>query len=539
MNLKRIILAFALIVFSINSAFATQLPKPVQDFVLTNYPNSTLRFDGMITLQDGTVYIPVIPSYLEKVEKLDVTYIYPQKTTIKDKPEVIVFNNNYALLKLIKTKNGILTVCPNPNLPMTIKTGALPQDILVPKGLVFPEALKGILGNVQVPLLTANTVIKEKNLGEQKLIVQTVQETTTAAQKAQKAQTTTNLNLKLKNKNYYITNFDTQYLKVFSSNAPNPAYSLKLSGVPKDMKAVSNGKYLIVISNNQKIIDVIDVQNEYIAKQIDLSVMPNELAIDEKNNKAYVSSISDKSIFVVDLKDMKIKEKINLIGSPEKIAISENGSELAYIDRATSNLYILKLDGSYENKLIVNAPNTSKIILSAGKLYKINRVENKFSEITYDLEKDFTHLVEKKHPSEEKLTFSNVINGIVSNLTTPESVRKSLIQEIKYYSTDEKTIETGITPTDILSYNNKIFILCSKSNNILIYDTKTQKLSKDLKLPTNGFSRRITMVPNTNMAIITNVLENKYLVMDMDRETIIQSVYINTPVNAITIVDKR
>ncbi len=536
MKLKNIIITIALIIFSVNSALATQLPKPVKDFILDKYPNSTIRFDGLITLPDGNIYLPVIPSYLEKVDKLDVAYLYPENTNFKKLPEVIIFNNNYSLLKLIRTKNGILTVCNNPDIPLTVKTGALPQDILVPRGLVLPETLKGILGNVQVPLLNASAVIKEKGPKEQKLIVETAETPKTSS--SAKFVTATNLNQKLKGKNYYVSNLDTQYLKVFQSESPNPAYSLKISGVPKDMKPVCGGKYLLVISNSQKQMDVIDVQNEYIAKQIDLSVYPNEISIDETNQKAYVSSLIDRSIFVIDLKEMKIKEKINLIGSPEKIAISEDGTKLAYIDRSTSDLYILKLDGSYENKLITNAPNTAEIILFGDRLYKINRVDNTLSSISYDLEKVFEEEEEIK-PSNESLSVSGVMDGIASGFKNPKKKKKSLIQEAKHYSTDEKTFVVNEKPTDMTIFKGNLFILCSQNSTINVFDTKNQKLTKEIKLTASGFPRRITEVPNSNLALITNVIEKKYQILDFEKEAILQTVNINSPINVITIVDKK
>ena len=57
------------------------------------------------------------------------------------------------LLKVIKTGEGTVSVREIPNLPVEIKTGTLPQDIIVPKGLVLSESYAGILGDVKVPLI--------------------------------------------------------------------------------------------------------------------------------------------------------------------------------------------------------------------------------------------------------------------------------------------------------------------------------------------------------------------------------------------------
>ena len=47
----------------------------------------------------------------------------------------------------------VLEVRNIPELPIQIKTGLLPQDIMVPRGLVLPENLAGILGDVHIPLV--------------------------------------------------------------------------------------------------------------------------------------------------------------------------------------------------------------------------------------------------------------------------------------------------------------------------------------------------------------------------------------------------
>lgn len=530
MKLKKILLGLALFIISASCSFATQLPESVKNFVMAESPQATIRFDGLIILKDGTIYLPVIPSYPEKVDKIAITYTYPNKATFQNNPEVIIFNTNFALLKLITTKNGVLTVCQNPNIPMTIKTGSLPQDLLVPRGLVLPDTLKGILGNVQVPLLNATNIIKSDEPKKQELIVQSIKNNTPNEKTA--------INYRLKNKNYYVDNYNSQYLKVFSSDSPDPTYSLKLSGVLKDMQPACGGKYLMILTNSQKQLDVVDVRNDYVVKQIDLSVVPSEIVVDQKNDKAYIASLSDKSIFVVDLKEMKVKEKINVLGSPEKIAISTDGTLLGYVDRSTSNVYILKLDGTYENKLIATIPNLSKMIINGGKLYSINRTEQIFKAIEFNLDKVFSS-EDENQTANKNLSLSAVFDDITSGSKNPNKKENSLNASPNYCSTIENELKVGIKPTDMVLYKDKIYILCSQSNDIYIYNITAGKISKTISLPIAGFSRKITPVGNSNIAIITNTLEKKYLVMDLDKDEIIQTVNINMPVNAITIVDKK
>lgn len=524
MKFKRFLITFLMFAISATSALATQLPQEVTDFLFKENPKTAIRFDGLITFMDGTVYLPIFPAYTNKVEKLQITYTYPERTSFSKKPEVIIFNNNFALLKLIKTKQGVLTVSQNPDIPLTIKTGSLPQDILVPKGLVLPDTLKGILGNVQIPLLNSTAV------------VMTPEPQKTAPQETKTTKKNVNekiaVNTKLKNKMYLVSNFESQYLKVFSSEQSEPLYSLKLNGVLKDMQPVCNDKYLMIITNTKKHIDVVDIHHEYIAKQIDLGVVPTEIITSNLGNKAYVASAADRSIFVIDLVEMKIKEKIKILGTPQKITINEEGTQLAYIDRASSNIYVLKLDGSYENKLVSTGINVSKLLLTNNQLYSIERTDNKFKITYYDLNKTF----DDEEPIKEKQT---VMEGLVSGFDTTKRIDKTLTEAPKYYSTEEKYFEIGTKPTDMIKYKDKIFILCSQSNDIFVYNTKLEKITNNIKLPTAGFSRKISPVRNSNVAMVTNVLEKKYAVIDLDKENIIQTLNINVPVNSITIIEKQ
>ena len=539
MDLKKAILILTLFFASATGAFATNLPDSVNQFVLKDYPNASIRFDGLITLSDGTVYLPIIPSYIQRVSDLEVTSTIPANASLKSEPDVIVFNNNFALLKLIRTKNGILTVCQNPNIPMVIKTGAIPQDLVVPRGLVLPDILKGILGNVQIPLLSDSNIIKEP-ASEQKapLTITPVRQNfvTTNVEK------TTGLAQGLQNKIYYIANNNSLLLKVFSSNSPQPMYSLKLASVPRKIQAVQDGKYLLVLTNTQKQIDVIDVKNEYIAKQIDLSAVPSDITVNNAKQTAYVSSESDRSIFVIDLKEMKIKEKIALIGIPENIAISNDGTQLGYLDKTTSNVYVIRLDGNYANKLITNCSNVSKIALNNDKLYTLVRTEGKLKISDYNLDRDFEeekYQADRAKQTTTPATLAAVIDGIQSGIETTMQNKKELVGQPEYYATKTNDVLVGQKPTDLLFYKNKMFVLCSASNDIQVIDTTTQAVTKVIKLPTAGFPRKITKVTNTNLALITNVSQKKYAVLDLDKEAITQAVGISTPVNEIMVVEKR
>lgn len=533
MNFKKIFYSLVLMVVTGSCAIATALPPQVKDFILKENPKATIRFDGLVTYEDGTIYLPIIPSYLDNVDALKITYTYPDKKSFAQSPEVVVFNNNFTLLKVFKNPKGILTVTQAQSLPIAVKTGTLPQDLLVPKGLVLPENLKGILGNVEIPVLSAN-VVKDK----------TVYKSAPLPNKNDSNKNSAAIFSKLRNKIYFVTNYDSQYLKVFSSGLPEPLYSLKIDGVPKDIKSVCNDKYLLVITSTEKSISVVDIRFEYIAKQIDLGVLPDEIVVNNKVNKAYVSSVDDKSIFIIDLKDMKVEQKIKIIGIPQKLAISDDGTQLGYIDRSSSNVYILALDGTYENKLVANQSNISKILINNNKLYLIDRAKNSLNVIDYVLasqeQADTEVPVNSKHSFKEGFMsgFKTADLETQANSKPSEAAQKELILAPKSYATSQASFPVGVKPVDMLLYKDKVFVVCAEKNEIVVFDVDSQKISKTIPLSLTGFSKKITQVENSNVAVVTNVLAKKYAVIDLDKASVIQTIGINMPVNSITIVDK-
>jgi hypothetical protein len=60
--MKKLIIAFAIMFACSVPAQATKLPDNVQNYITATYPKTIFRFDGIVQLPDGTVYLPLIPS---------------------------------------------------------------------------------------------------------------------------------------------------------------------------------------------------------------------------------------------------------------------------------------------------------------------------------------------------------------------------------------------------------------------------------------------------------------------------------------------
>lgn len=542
MKIKSILLCLIFLLTGFMSAEATQLPKEVKAFLQTQKKIPTVRFDGVIVYNSDVMYLPVVPAYPKDVAEISIVKTYPENQTMDALPDMVLFNNNYALLKVIRIGEGTVSVREIPSLPVEIKTGTLPQDIVVPKGLVLPETYAGILGDVKVPLIgsakTATFISTRKTapLPSGKRIAETEKYSIPSA---------------LKNKLYFVNNFQTEYLQVYSSSVSEPLYSLKTSGVMKDVKPAVGGKYLLAATKDKKSIDVIDVVNEYVAKTIDLTAKPSEILVDDARCKAYVASVQEEALFVIDLSTMTMKEKIQLVGSPQRLSVSSDGNKIAYVDMKTSNVYVLDLANEYANKLVSKYPNATKMILDNNKLYLISRTSPQLRVVYFDLYQDSEVSKTKKDKKreqqkkeEDRKQNSDVVTEDIysadfddfdaENMTNADA----LLKDVKTYSTSIKDINVGKKPVDMILRNGNLYVLCAGDNTVYTYNVDSDKLISS-ELPIGGFSKAFSPVPNSNLAVVTNMADLKYVVYDMDRNKAVQTLPISEYINTITILERN
>lgn len=538
MKIKSLLLSFLILFTGCLCADASQLPQNVRNYFVSQKKVPSIRFDAVVVYSDDIMYLPVYPATLADVEKIEVAKTYPENQSMDKLPDMVLLNNNMGFLKIVKNSENTFTINEIPNLPIEIKTGLLPQDLMVPRGLILPETYVSILGDVKIPTVGS---AKAPSFVTRKAAPLPTGKRLADTNKA-------NVPLELKNKLFFVNNFQTEYLQIFSSAVSEPLYSLKTSGVMKDVKPVLDGKYLLVATSNQKNLDVVDVQREYVAKHIDLTSNPSEIIVDDINNKAYVASVTDESLSVIDLKTMTMKEKIQLVGAPQRLSLSPDCTKLAYTDMKTSNIYVLDLENGYENKLITNFPNITKMMLKDNIIYMISRSAPKLRVVYFDLLQDNqvakTKKDKKKEAAKKKLEkMEDDVDSLdlISDFAVDadnDDVDDSLVeQNMKMFATSIKDIDIGKKPVDMYLKNNKLYILSASENTVYTLDLASENLAS-VKLPVDGFSKSFTPVPNSNLAVITNMADLKYVVYDMEKNKAVQTLPINDYINTITILDR-
>ena len=451
--MKNFLIASALILGLATSVEATVLPSNVEDFVKKSFPEAQFRFDGVIVLPDGTVYLPLIPSKLATDTAVNISSTYPSGRKMEQKPDAVILSNDYVLLKMITNSKGRNTVINLTTPPVEMRTGLLPQDMLVPKNLVIPSSLKGIIGNLNISTT--------RDVG---LVIPVTQTTTQT--------TTVNLNAtpQLKGKDFYITSNTNKNIQVVSSDKSGAKYALFQEDAPVSMKGYEG--FLLITSYGKKSLEVISLADEKVIKEIDFPTRPEEIIIDAKNKLAYVSSGEDATMYVVSLENMSLKKQIRLNGMCEKVILSDDGTKIFYNDKQTNGVWVIELDNEYLLKEIGKFPNVSKLGYVNGKIYITSRTKNRLAIIDYE-----TMGLMSENEIGSKPVDIYAKDGVLYILCAGDKVLNVIDTETDTLTSvielSDNSFPTKITPVD---GTDLALITDARAGVYAVLDTKTQKI---------------------------------------------------------------
>ena len=451
--MSKLLTALCLVLMTSTQVLAEQVPQSVQDFVNKDFPGTNFRFDGAIILPDNTMYLPVFPAKTQENEDLNIKSSYPVNTTMKQKPDMIILDNNYALLKVINT-NGKKTVINMTSVPEELQNGLLPQDILLPKGLVIPESLKGIIGNIDVGV-TQETGLRINN----------------SRNKGKKSETTPVE--PLNNKTFYISSGTNKNIQVIHTDSKNAQYALEQKHVINDLKAYNN-QFLLVTYFDSKVMNIISLMDEKVIKEVNFEICPEQIIIDNDKKLAYITSGSDSSVYVFSLETMTLKRQLKINGLCEKFTLSEDGTKLFYVDRNKNDIWAIELDNNYLLKNIGSFPNVSKIAYVNGKIYVISRTKNRLAIVDYETNEFITELEVCEKPvdlyaHDKELFILGAQDNIVEVLNTEEDV-----------ITDKLFLNTNAFATQLTPIENSELIMVTNARSGL-YSVINTELKEVIK----------------------------------------------------------
>ena len=474
--MRKLLIILGILLICSSNVFAAKIPEDVRGYLEQEVPNIDIRFDGVIILPSNTIYLPLYPSLFSDIKSLQIKETYPAGKSLRQEPDIIIFNNDFVLLKLLSDGQGHRTVLHQVNPPLQVRTGLLPQDMLVPSGLIIPENIKGIIGNLKID--TKNEDLIRVNNDE--AFEDFLKNAEPARHQA--------LISELKNKTVFVSTNYSKNIQVVEPSNTSPSYSLAQKSIPIDIKAVNEGKFLLVTSYDRPFIDVVSVADSRFIKQISLGSNPEQILLDEANDKAYVTSPSASTIFVIDLKTMCLVQKIKINGYCEHILLSDG--KLFYVDKLHNEIWAIELEKNFELRDIGSFPNISALAFSNNKLFIASRTKSRIAILDYDT------------------------LGLINEFTT---VNK---------------------PTSMLLYKNLLYVLGSQNNEVQIIDTASNSVVKTISLKTGGYSSGLKKMPGTDFAIITDLKNNYYSILDLPSGTILKTYELNIPIKDVIIADK-
>lgn len=474
--MRKLLIILGILAVFCNNADAAKIPQDVQNYLKNEIQKVDVRFDGVITFPSNTVYLPLFPSLFSDVTTLEIKQTYPAGMQLWQEPDVVIFNNDFVLMKVLSDGQGHRTVAHLNDPPLEVRTGLLPQDMLVPSGLIIPENIKSIKGNLKIDTKSEDIIRVENSDSFEEFLSH--------------GETNSSHSMinQLKNKILFVTTNYSKNIQVVEPAKSVPSYSLAQKSIPIDAKAVNNGKFLLVTTYERPYVDIISVADSRFIKQVSLGSNPEQILLDEKNNKAYITSPSASTIFVLDLNTMTLVQKIKINGYCEHILLTED--KIFYVDKLKNEIWSIELANDYQLKDIGTFPNVSALEFVNNKLYIASRTKSRIAVIDYDT------------------------LGLVNEFTTTNK------------------------PLALLKNDGRLFVMGSQNNEIVVYDTANNASVATIKLSEGGFSNNLKRMENSNYAIATDIKHNMYSIIDLNNASLIKTYSLNVPIKDVIITDK-
>lgn len=474
--MRKFLLLISILLMSVTTVFAAKIPDEVRNYIKQEVPNADIRFDGVIIFPSNTIYLPLYPSLFSDIKSLKIKQTYPANQALRYEPDIVIFNNDFVLMKVLSDGSGKKTVAHLAEPPVEVRTGLLPQDMLVPNGLIIPENIKSIIGNLKIATKSEDIIRVENEDSYEDFIAKA------------EPMTARNVIPALYNKMLYVTTNFSKNIQVVKPGKNVPEYSLAQKSIPIDVKAVNDGKFLLVTSYDRPYVDVVSVADSRFIKQISLGTNPEQILIDKPNNKAYVASPAASTIYVIDLNNMTLTQKIKINGYCEHILLSEG--KIFYVDKLRNEIWAIEVDNGYQLKDVGNFPNISAIAFAEGKLFVASRTKSRVAIIDYDT------------------------LGLVNEFTTASK------------------------PTSMLLYKNILYVLGAQSNEIQMIDVKTNKEAGTITLGSIGFSKSLKLIDDFGHAVAVDLKNNQYSIIDLNSGVLLDSYYLSIPLKDVVIADK-
>lgn len=498
--------------FNIQQTKATDLPDGVIEYVKKNYPGCNIRFDGLVELEDGTLYLPVLPVvYAEHQGPVRVTMSVPENI---DKPDLIIFSNNLSLLKIITNEKGEKTVISGSQVPLKVKLGLLPQDMVVPEGFIIPSDLSSILGDLVIPSAkydSTNIIMTDKvatDSGDQsKPQVNKVEDKNTATP--------------VQTDKVISPDADTTSVPEVEPLKPadNVNNQAKLPGLTTDSLFGLSNRLLYVINIAGTVLYVVDPQLSKVSETINVAALPFSGVLSPDKKHLYVICMAANSIASINIDTNQLESLIKVGLKPVGIAQSPDGSKIYVTNSGSGNVSVIGTE-FFEiiNTLEVQGMPDGIVPSNDNKsFYIFNRssgIVSKWDSLNFE-NRQFLFMV--KNPCAIAVDSSETKLYVSSR--TENNLMVYNLKENRY----EGVVKVGKKPIDVkVSHDGtRIYTLDAADDAISVIDAGKLEIIQTIDLSSGGFPSSINMIPNENKALITNAESDKITLVDLDKYDVI------------------
>lgn len=459
-------------------AEATKLPPGVIHYLEEKDPGVRIRFDGLVTLSNGENYLPVIPQDPQLMNRNAMQVVKTEPEQAKT-PDLIQFDNNYFLIRLIKTPGGRLSLPVRRDYPIQLKEGLLPQDLVLPANLFIPSGLKIILGELPYnPSTDAGDDLPDSLTAIMDAAVMDMDKPALTEPHLQSAAN-----------RVFLYNLDKQQLTVIDPQTGTVLGAIGLGCVPANVRIHPALPLAFVTCLSTDELAVIDTTADLVKTRIPVGENPADILILEEQGKVVVSNRFSNHLSFVDLTSLLPEETLPLPGQGGLMArYSQN--ILIVADAFDDQIYLVDLRTGTVARTLTGIPNTTGLWL----------------------------YVNRDNRPEVWVTSRSTHQLKSIDLLTGEALA---------------TIDVGKKPVGMVADNGKLFVLSAGDARIDVVDMAQRRKTADILLGQYSFPADIFKPINQSRAFIAAANETRMFIVDLNKERVAQTVNIPFRANVI------
>jgi DNA-binding beta-propeller fold protein YncE len=475
---KRLLLpiccALALSVSAMPLALATDLPPGVLSYLRHKDPHVKVRFDALVMFSNGETYVPVIPQDPSlNPDSQQVVSVVPGKAAY---PDLIQFDNNFFLMRMIQTASGRLTFPKMAEYPIQLKEGLLPQDFVLPDNLFIPVELKVILGALPYNPNNAPAPSPAKPPASSPSVA----------------------------------------LSPLGDNPTgHPGDHVYPTELPHHLKSTVQLTYVFDLAE-QKLIGV-DTLTGRKQGDVPLDCVPSSLKLSEDGRLLFAPCLSTNELVVIDTGSNLVKTRIPVGQRPDAVLYLGNSKEVLVSNRFSPFLSLVnsaELVGG--QKIDLPGNGGAMAVVPGGRTPQIV-VADAFKDQIYLVDMN-SRAVVKTLKAVEDITAVQVFREAQGQLRVWAVSRTKGQLVLVDVDTNKilKTLDIGAKPVDMVAYGDKLYVVCAGANQVSVVDRASQSLVTNIAMDADAFPSGIVTMNAERRAYVVTAAANSLVVINLD-----------------------